>query len=108
MPSEWYADKTPEYWRLQNRKSRIKKFGITLEDWDAQLQAQDYKCAACTIELQLERGKYATDHDHNTMKFRGILCNSCNVALGLVSDSTFVLERLIKYLNETGTIQDTV
>jgi hypothetical protein len=38
------------------------------------------------------------DHSHNSGKFRGILCNRCNVLLGAVSDSRETLDNIIQYL----------
>ena len=38
------------------------------------------------------------DHDHETGLFRGWLCGNCNVALGLVKDSSAILQHLIEYL----------
>lgn len=40
------------------------------------------------------------DHDHNSGKFRGWLCNSCNVALGLVRDNPETLLKMIEYLKK--------
>lgn len=38
------------------------------------------------------------DHDHATGKFRGWLCNGCNVALGNVYDNPETLRKLADYL----------
>lgn len=38
------------------------------------------------------------DHCHETGKFRGVLCNSCNLALGLVQDSIGRLMQMVEYL----------
>ncbi len=40
------------------------------------------------------------DHDHQTGKFRGLLCHKCNVTLGMVDDSTEVLRWLAQYVEE--------
>lgn len=42
------------------------------------------------------------DHDHETGKFRDILCHHCNTALGQVGDSIERLEALIAYLRKHG------
>jgi Recombination endonuclease VII len=39
------------------------------------------------------------DHDHATGKFRGWLCNHCNLILGHAKDSVDLLRSLIQYLN---------
>jgi len=38
------------------------------------------------------------DHDHVTLKVRGILCNKCNFAIGQLDDKISLLENAIIYL----------
>jgi len=45
-------------------------------------------------------GTICFDHNHETGEFRGWICTRCNVALGMVSNKTEILELLIKYLNK--------
>jgi len=42
------------------------------------------------------------DHCHSTGKFRGWLCNKCNMALGLVKDDPEILLAMTKYLTRTN------
>jgi len=42
------------------------------------------------------------DHNHRTMKFRGWICNRCNVALGMVKDNSETLIALAEYLRTNG------
>ena len=44
-------------------------------------------------------GKKCIDHSHKTEKIRGVLCNKCNTALGLVGDNVETLSRMIDYIN---------
>ena len=39
------------------------------------------------------------DHNHETGKFRGIICGRCNYVLGAVRESKKLLLRMRKYLN---------
>jgi hypothetical protein len=41
---------------------------------------------------------FAWDHDHTTNQVRGILCERCNRAIGLLRDDVDVLKNAIKYL----------
>lgn len=114
----WYASLTPEQKKeigsRSHRKSekarkrkcergrddRLKKaYGISYEDKQKMLQSQGGKCAnaGCFKELKSARDTHV-DHDHATGKVRGILCNNCNVALGLLKDSHAKLNGLIDYL----------
>ena len=57
------------------------RYGITLEDYDAMLVAQGGGCALCQ-RFPNEGRRLAVDHDHETGRIRGLLCNPCNVMLG--------------------------
>lgn len=57
----------------------------------------DNQCQACGSSDPGTKG-WTTDHDHETLKFRGILCSGCNLALGYVQDSVIRLKHLMNYL----------
>ena len=58
--------------RLSARVSQIRRtFGISIEEYYARLQAQDWKCASCGTPLN-EKTK-ALDHDHETGELREFL-----------------------------------
>jgi hypothetical protein len=42
----------------------------------------------------------ATDHSHATGKFRGLMCRSHNLAIGLFSDSPALLREAATYLEK--------
>lgn len=44
------------------------------------------------------RARWCLDHDHETGLFRGWLCSSCNLGLGLLGDNLASLERAVDYL----------
>lgn len=75
--------------------SRLKRrYGITLEDYEKMFKEQKGKCAICGIK----KDKLDIDHCHRTNKVRGLLCGSCNRALGLLKDNTEFLNNAIRYL----------
>jgi len=63
------------------------------------LKLQEGRCAICGEPDGL-RGRLVLDHDHETGKLRGLLCDRCNRALGMLRDSTYVLAQAINYLKE--------
>ena len=93
---------TPEYKAKVRNWNYKRMYGITTEEWDAKFAAQGFVCEACgSPEPRSKRGVgWATDHDHETGKLRGIICVYCNVALGKVEDKIERLEMLISYLRK--------
>jgi len=81
-----------------------KKFGLTLDVYEAILEHQGGVCAICgKAETMINSGSkrlqpLAVDHCHKTGRVRGLLCAKCNHALGNFDDSTALLRRAIKYL----------
>lgn len=79
-----------------------KNFGITLEQYDDMLERQSGVCAVCG-KPETKAGPYGiqrlcVDHDHHTGKIRALLCNRCNVILGLSDDNHELLLGLAAYL----------
>jgi hypothetical protein len=69
------------------RAQSLKKYGITLADYNRRLELQGNKCACCGRSEPGGRGGFAVDHDHATGLIRGLLCNSCNLGIGHLGDS---------------------
>lgn len=76
------------------------KFGIEAEDVARAYDRQNKKCCGCLCDLGLGPETHI-DHDHATGKFRGLLCATCNQALGLLYDNEETLKRLISYLERS-------
>lgn len=81
-----------------------KKFGISLEDYQKKLIAQDFKCAICNEEEKiLRKGKpiqLAVDHCHMTNQVRDLLCKRCNITLGALEENSSLLHKMIKYIGK--------
>lgn len=67
----------------RNLKARLKKRGLTHEQFQDMLKAQDFKCKLCDQVTDL-----FIDHDHKTNKVRGLICNPCNWRLGFLESTT--------------------
>jgi Recombination endonuclease VII len=46
-------------------------------------------------------GKIVLDHDHDTKKFRGWICDRCNRCLGLLKDDPTLLRKAVDYLERS-------
>lgn len=75
-------------------------YGTTEAEYEAQLALQGGRCAICGREFDPGQ-RPATDHNHETGKFRGILCHSCNWILGYAHDDPATLASAIEYLLRT-------
>lgn len=84
------------------RAARLKKrYGVSLDEYDALHVAQDGCCAIC--KAPKPGGKYSflhVDHDHETGKVRGLLCTNCNRALGYMGDDPLRLTIAAAYLSK--------
>lgn len=89
-----YRRRHPEVGRRHDRK---RKYGITDDQFDSRFKAQGAACGICRTEDPGPLG-WTVDHDHSTGKFRGILCNACNKAIGLLRDDPALVRAAESYL----------
>ena len=85
----------------QNRRGKLQHFyGLTQEAYDALLVGQGGVCALCRRlpDLPTDRTPLVVDHDHQTGAVRGLLCDSCNSALGKLGDNEEGLMRALTYV----------
>ena len=88
-----------------NRKYWLRRMGLSTEQFDAMVVAQDNKCAICGQEMS----RPCIDHDHDCCPnnqscgkcIRKLLCIPCNIGLGNFHDSVETLKRAIAYLTES-------
>lgn len=75
-----------------------RRYGITLQQFNAIIEAQKVKCALCEESLKLGTKSVHVDHCHETGRVRGILCARCNLGIGKFGDTISGLEKAIAYL----------
>jgi len=111
--NEWYninkdgiKDKRREYGKkynathkkersIYNRNYRIKKsYGISQIEYEKKYSKLNGCCEICGKKFKILH----IDHNHETGKFRGLLCYRHNYMLGFAGDSIDVLKRAINYL----------
>lgn len=85
---------------VRAHKGKLKAYGLTPEQFDAMVIAQDGLCLICRHKDRNRR--LSVDHDHATGRVRGLLCRRCNTALGGFSDRRDLMLRAIQYLEETS------
>lgn len=96
----WHARQSER----DKRAARLRKFGITPEDYDGMLAAQGGGCAICGSTEP--GGRWGThfhvDHCHESGRVRGLLCGNCNVLLGHAQDDPGRLTEAARYLELGG------
>lgn len=81
--------------RRGNLRLKLKRRGLTPAAYAGMLDKIGGLCEVCR---QPPGGRLLDlDHDHVTGKVRGLLCNRCNQALGLLNDSAEAIRSLLDY-----------
>jgi hypothetical protein len=96
-----------EYDRRPGRKQKakyrhrmqtlLKCYNLSIEQYEAILEAQNGVCAICG---EVKPYSLWVDHDHVTMRVRGLLCRECNTGIGHLKDSVEVVASALRYLSE--------
>ena len=89
--------RSKDKWTIVKRCAR---HGISPEQLTRTYERQGGKCPICTNLIELMNS--AIDHNHTTGEFRGILCKTCNRALGLFRDNPDILRSAATYLELKG------
>lgn len=98
---ERYKQNARKFRKANPNKSRLytlkSQYGLTEEDYNQLLQAQNSACAICNEALPL-----CVDHNHRTGKVRGLLCRVHNAGLGQFGDDPRLLRKAAEYLEKNG------
>lgn len=88
-----------ERWRARSpHYMRQYLYGIDAAQFEAMVEAQGNRCAICHGEWDGKNKVPHVDHDHETGRVRGLLCESCNLGLGKFKDSAGLLRAAAAYL----------
>lgn len=64
-------------------------YGITIEQYEEKLKAQNFSCAICERHQSMFKNRLHVDHDHATRNVRGLLCMDCNTRLETLENINF-------------------
>ena len=98
---EYYETKKandPDHVRKVSRKTSCRRAGITVEQYDEMFESQGGTCAIC--RTRPDERSLAIDHCHETDTVRGLLCMSCNIALGKFQDDPQLMFRAAHYIRK--------
>lgn len=95
---EW--NRTHKQYKRETNRQHL--YGITQEEFDALLKAQDGRCAICRSKSPgMRKGKeldWHVDHDHITNIIRGLLCCDCNLGIAKFHDNPVFCMLAANYL----------
>lgn len=81
----------------KERRRRLRKYGLTDEQYAEMLDQQDGRCAICRTDDYGIKGPQI-DHCHDTGQVRGLLCNRCNLGIGQLGDDPERMEAAARYV----------
>jgi len=84
----------------EKTRKRLKKYGITLDEYHEMSEAQGHCCSICDKN---DPNKLFVDHCHQSGQVRGLLCLNCNSLLGHAKDNSDFLMSAVMYLRSSGT-----
>jgi hypothetical protein len=73
-------------------------YGLTEEQYRTMHDEQKGVCWICKQPESDPRKSLSVDHCHETLKIRGLLCGTCNRALGFFKDDPLLVARALEYL----------
>jgi hypothetical protein len=97
-------DMTPEQIKARRAYQLKHNYGLTYEEYEKMLVDQNQMCAICNKPFDESRTftSPAVEHDHTTMKVRGIVHQRCNVMLGYAQEDTTILQGAIRYIRRNN------
>ena len=112
---DWISRKPENTWVFN-----LKRMGLTIDEYRRMADSQENVCAVCKnpeTSVDNRTGKLrrlAIDHDHNCCGYkksckkciRGLLCQSCNQALGMLKDDPEIVLALADYAQKNKRFWD--
>lgn len=83
--------------KLVNKKKYLRKYRMSIKDYNRLLAKQGGRCAICGVMVA---DTLHVDHCHETGRVRGLLCRNCNFGLGMFEDQYDRLIKAAKYISQ--------
>lgn len=84
-------------WEYKHRHLKtISGEKVTLKFLTSLIESQNNKCGICQVDMKTP----CIDHNHTTGNVRMLLCNHCNIMLGMSRENVEILSRAISYLEK--------
>lgn len=109
---EWYAKpenkerakRNVKAWAERNvfkefNRNLQRMYGLNYIQYITMVANQKNKCAICEVTFAEKKAlRPHVDHCHSTGKVRGLLCSSCNIAIGLLKDDGDKIRKAADYV----------
>lgn len=82
------------------KKNPLKRKAAKFRTTEAVLQVLFSSTEVCQICGEEDRRGLCIDHNHETGKIRGLLCDNCNKGIGLLREDSYILEKAKRYLEK--------
>ncbi|MGR6923085.1 endonuclease VII domain-containing protein [[Actinomadura] parvosata] len=108
MSRKWAKDNAERVRENRRRMTLFRTYGLMPHEYLLLLEQQGGVCAICRQGEPRQPGRtralfwLAVDHCHKTGAVRGLLCQKCNSAIGLLNDDPELLLRANSYLKREG------
>ena len=99
---EEYLKRAREKSKRWYEKNKEKRYKYNREYWKKHiisLEKEVGRKKPLYCEICKEKKRICFDHDHKTGKFRGWICDRCNLILGHINDDKRILKNLLEYLD---------
>jgi hypothetical protein len=93
---KYYWGKKQELVKKAIQQNKKRKYNLSMQEIDIIKNKQNNKCGICSSILVIP----CVDHIHGTKKIRGLLCRTCNSALGYFEDNIVLLKNAILWLSK--------
>jgi Recombination endonuclease VII len=102
LPDGWRDVPIGSAWfGYTNVPESLARYGLTLDDYHAMLEAQNDRCAICGRESSCV-GPLVVDHDHSANRVRELLCQRCNRGLGQFLEVPDFIRNAVEYIERHG------
>jgi hypothetical protein len=95
MQRKRHRSRNPEKIKENRIKQTLKKYNITIDEYDRLFASQNGRCAICGKSTKT---RLAVDHNHKTNNVRQLLCTKCNLIIGCSMEDISILENSINYI----------
>lgn len=88
---EYYATHSKDLRAAENVRQLRRKYGLTPAEIEAMAAEQGGVCAICGAAPRGRWKRLHVDHDHATGAVRALLCNDCNLKIGVLESDWVAL-----------------